>query len=53
MQVVCIFRGRQRAHPEMGYRVMKTVAEILDDVAVVAAQPIMSGPRMGMLLGPR
>jgi hypothetical protein len=26
VQVVCIFRGRQMAHPEHGYDVMKRVA---------------------------
>ena len=50
VQVVCIFRGRQRAHPEMGYKVMKTVSEVLGDISKVEAQPRMSGPRMTMLL---
>jgi translation initiation factor IF-3 len=50
VQVVCIFRGRQRAHPEMGARVMQTVAEVLSDIAKVEAVPRMNGPRMTMLL---
>ena len=50
VQVVCIFRGRQRAHPEMGSKVMKTVAETLGDISKVEAQPRMHGPRMTMLL---
>lgn len=50
VQVVCIFRGRQRAHPEMGHKVMKRVAETLGDISKVEAQPRMNGPRMTMLL---
>ena len=50
VQVVCIFRGRQRAHPEMGYKVMKTVAETLGDISKVETEPKMNGPRMTMLL---
>jgi translation initiation factor IF-3 len=50
VQVVCIFRGRQRAHPEMGLRVMKRVAEVLGDISKVENIPRMSGPRMTMLL---
>ena len=50
VQVVCIFRGRQRAHPEMGHKVMKIVSEDLGDIAKVEAVPRMNGPRMTMLL---
>ncbi len=50
VQVVCIFRGRQRAHPEMGYRVMEQVAETLADISKIETRPKMNGPRMSMLL---
>ena len=50
VQVVCIFRGRQRAHPEMGAKVMAQVASQLEDISKVEAQPRMNGPRMTMLL---
>ncbi len=50
VQVVCIFRGRQRSHPEMGYRVMQKVADSLGDISKVETQPRMNGPRMTMLL---
>lgn len=50
VQVVCIFRGRQRAHPEMGYRVMEQVAATLGDISKVENKPKMNGPRMTMLL---
>jgi translation initiation factor IF-3 len=50
VQVVCIFRGRQRAHPEMGFRVMERVADFLGDISKIETKPRMSGPRMTMLL---
>jgi len=50
VQVVCIFRGRQRAHPEMGARVMAAVAGELADISKIESPPRMNGPRMTMLL---
>jgi translation initiation factor IF-3 len=50
VQVVCIFRGRQMAHPEHGYAVMKRVAEVLADVSKIEMTPKMMGRRMTMLL---
>lgn len=50
VQVVCIFRGRQRSHPEMGFNVMKRVAEALGDISKVESPPRMNGPRLNMLL---
>jgi translation initiation factor IF-3 len=50
VQVVCIFRGRQMAHPEHGYNVMQRVAEVLSDISKVESHPRMLGRRMTMLL---
>lgn len=50
VQVVCIFRGRQMAHPEHGYEVMRRVAESLEDVSKVEAPARMAGRRMTMML---
>jgi len=50
VQVVCIFRGRQMAHPEMGRQVMATVAEQLADISKVESHPRMAGNRMTMML---
>jgi translation initiation factor IF-3 len=50
VQVVCIFRGRQMAHPEHGYQVMKTVAENLGDISKIEMTPKLMGRRMTMLL---
>jgi len=50
VQVVCIFRGRQMAHPEHGYAVMKRVAETLGDISKVESPAKLMGRRMTMLL---
>jgi translation initiation factor IF-3 len=53
VQVVCIFRGRQMARPEMGYNVMRHVADALEDLAKVESKPRMAGNRMTMMLARR
>jgi translation initiation factor IF-3 len=50
VQVVCIFRGRQRASPDLGHKVMHRVAEALADIAKIESPPRMNGPRMNMML---
>jgi translation initiation factor IF-3 len=50
VQVVCIFRGRQMAHPEHGYTVMRTVAATLSDISKVESPAKLMGRRMTMLL---
>ena len=50
VQVVCIFRGRQMAHPEHGYAVMRTVADTLGDICKVESPARLMGRRMTMLL---
>ncbi len=53
VQVVCIFRGRQMAHPEHGFNVMKQVTEELEDIGKVEALPKMMGRRITMMITPR
>ena len=50
VQVVCIFRGRQMAHPEHGYEVMRKVAAHLEDIAKIEVPAKMTGNRMTMML---
>ncbi|MEM6675996.1 MAG: translation initiation factor IF-3 [Planctomycetota bacterium] len=49
---VCIFKGRQMAHPEHGYEVMRRVAADLKDISKVEMPARMMGRRMTMLLSP-
>ena len=53
VQVVCIFRGRQMAHPEHGYEVMRKVAEALGDLSKIESSARLMGRRMTMLLAHR
>lgn len=50
VQVVCVFKGRQLAHPEHGYEVMRKVEQALSDISKVESAPRMMGKRMTMLL---
>jgi translation initiation factor IF-3 len=52
VQVVCIFRGRQMDHPELGYNVMREVAGQLSDVGKIETPARLMGRRMTMLLAP-
>jgi translation initiation factor IF-3 len=52
VQVVCIFRGRQMDHPELGYNVMREVAESLADQGKIETPAKLMGRRMTMLLAP-
>ncbi len=49
--VVCVFRGRQLDHKELGLNVMRTVADHLADISRVETPPKLMGRRMTMLLG--
>lgn len=46
------FKGRQMAHTDIGYKVMKNFAERLKDICVIEYRPKMDGRRMMMVLGP-
>ena len=48
--LVCLFRGRQMAHKEVGEQVIHSVVKELTDIAKVEAPIRMEGRRMVMLL---
>lgn len=51
--LVCLFRGRQMAHKEVGEQVIKNVVTLLADIAKVESPIRMEGKRMVMLLTKR
>jgi translation initiation factor IF-3 len=53
VKVTIRFRGRQIAHSELGYKVMKEFAERLSDLATIERQPNLEGRHMIMILAPR
>lgn len=46
------FRGRERAHPELGESVLQRVFEQVSDLARIEAPPQMDGRRMIMVIAP-
>lgn len=53
VKVTIRFRGRQIAHSEIGYKVMKEFAQRLSDLAVIERQPNLEGRHMIMILVPK
>ncbi|MEJ2185406.1 MAG: translation initiation factor IF-3, partial [Gemmatimonadota bacterium] len=53
VKATMMFRGRQMAHPELGLVVLKEVAQALEDVGKVEAEPSMEGRNMTMIIAPR
>jgi translation initiation factor IF-3 len=52
-KLVVQFRGRERAHPDVGRALLAQIVEELEDVAEVSQSPTMEGPRMILVLAPR
>jgi len=52
VKAVIMFRGREVTHPEIGWRLLQKMAELLKETASVEAQPVMDGRRMQVVLAP-
>ena len=52
VRVFVLFRGREIMHPEQGAVLLATVAESVEDIAIVDAAPRMEGRTMSMVLAP-
>ena len=52
VQFVILFRGRQMAHRDIGFRMFERIAEQFSDVAHVEMTPRVQGRRMMMLMAP-
>lgn len=46
------FMGREMAHQELGFEVMKKAIAFVNDLALIEAQPKMEGKNMFLMLGP-
>jgi len=53
VKVTLMFRGREMAHAELGKKLLKRVADITEDVAIVERQPKVEGRNMIMILAPK
>lgn len=47
------FHGRQMAHPEIGYNVMKVFGQKVEEVGIIERPPVQEGRNMHMILAPR
>ena len=52
VQFTMMFRGRERFHQDIGYRIFQEIKQELVDVAKVEREPRMEGRRMTMVVGP-
>ncbi len=47
-----MFRGREMVHPELGFKVMTKIQEVLQEVAVVEKKPSQEGRNITMFMTP-
>ncbi len=53
VKVSVFFRGREITHPELGRQMLRSVVELVQDVAKVDIEPRLEGRNMAMLLTPK
>jgi translation initiation factor IF-3 len=53
VKVTMIFRGREMAHQDRGYRILQQMVEALQDVAVVEQEPRHEGRTLFMVIAPK
>ncbi len=52
VKVTILFRGRENTHPELGWKLLRRMAESLKEVAAAEGQPAMEERRMNIVLSP-
>jgi translation initiation factor IF-3 len=52
-KVTLRFRGREMAHPELGYQLMERIVMDLTEYGVVEQRPKFEGRQMVMVIGPK
>ncbi len=52
VKVTIMFRGREITHPELGWKLLKRMTELLSEVAVFEKQPEMYERQMNIILTP-
>ena len=53
VRVVCQFKGRENAYPELGKAQLDGVAQALSEIAIVEGQALKQGREMAMMLAPK
>lgn len=52
VKITCTFRGREMMHPEIGEKLVQTMCQQLEDVAIVESPPKMMGRMLLAVLAP-
>ena len=52
VKVTIMFRGREITHPDLGWKLLRRMAESLGEIASTELQPVMEGRRMHIILVP-
>lgn len=52
VKVTIMFRGREQSRPELGFRLLKRLAEDIAEIGFVESAPKQDGRNMVMVLGP-
>ena len=52
IKVVVVFRGREMAHQDLGWKLLQKVGETLKDVAALDRSPTMEGNTLGVIFAP-
>jgi translation initiation factor IF-3 len=50
VKIMVFFRGREMAHQELGYDLLRKIADQLSEVAIVDQKPIMAGKNLGIVV---
>ncbi len=53
VKVTVRFRGRENAHPELGFNLLKQITEEMSNIAVSENMPIRQGPTIHTVLAPK
>ncbi len=53
VKFVCLFRGREMTHMELGHALLDKIVEELQEVGFVEARPILEGRALVMMFAPR
>jgi translation initiation factor IF-3 len=52
VKLTIMFRGREMAHPEMGFKILEKVAQDVGEIAAIEQYPKQDGRNMTMVLAP-
>jgi len=52
VKVTILFRGREVTHPDIGWKLLMKMAELLNDVASLSREAVLEGKRMNIILSP-